>query len=81
MFPRPLHGHSLTLVTNQAGQPAEVEPYTIADLAADAADVRRALHLNARALQLPDQHNIVLPDGQIPDGALALVAGLDTYGD
>jgi hypothetical protein len=31
-------------------------------------------------VSLPEQHRLVIPDG-IPDDALALVAGLDAYGD
>lgn len=59
---------------------ATAEPTSIADLAADAADVRRLLHLENRAIQLPDRHPVLAP-GLIPAGALALVAGLDSYGD
>jgi hypothetical protein len=66
-------------VSNQAG--SEPAGYSIADLAADAADVRRALHLDEATVTLPEQHTIVLPDGVIPERALALVAGLDSYGD
>ena len=68
-------------MTNHARQPSEVGSYSIADLAADAADVGRTLHLDATTVELPDQHRVVLPSGEIPDGALAVVAGLDTYGD
>jgi hypothetical protein len=67
-------------VTNHAD--SETRPsYSIADLAADAADVRRVLHLADPSVKLPDRHVVVMPDGVIPDRALALVAGLDSYGD
>lgn len=68
-------------MTNPARQPGEVGSYSIADLAADAACVGRALHLDDETVELPDQRRIVLPGGEIPDGALAVVAGLDSYGD
>jgi hypothetical protein len=68
-------------VTNDAGQAAETERYSIADLAADAADVGRVLHLGERTVELPAQGRAVALNGVIPDRALALVAGLDIYGD
>jgi len=68
-------------VTNHADQPSQVEARSFADLAADAEVVRRLLDLRDPAVSLPAQHRIVLPDSPIPDGALALVAGLDVYGD
>jgi hypothetical protein len=68
-------------VTNHADQPSEVEARSFADLAADAEVVRRRLDLREPTVSLPDQHSIVLSDSDIPDGALALVAGLDVYGD
>jgi hypothetical protein len=67
-------------VTNHAGSSSEVESTTIADLAADADIVRRLLDVRRAVVSLPEQHRIVIPDG-IPDDALALVAGLDAYGD
>jgi hypothetical protein len=67
-------------VTNHA-DPSESEPLTIADLAADAADVQDLLHLGGVTLRLPDHGTHVRPDGAIPESALALVAGLDAYGD
>jgi hypothetical protein len=66
-------------VSSQAG--SEPAPYSIADLAADAADVQRVLHLGEATGALPDQRTIELPDGVITERALALVAGLDSYGD
>jgi chaperone required for assembly of F1-ATPase len=67
-------------VTNQTD--SETRPsYSIADLAADAADVQRVLHLDGLTVKLPDRHIVVVPNGVIPDRALALVAGLDSYGD
>jgi hypothetical protein len=68
-------------VTNRAGRPAEVESASIADLAADADIVRRLLDVRRSVVSLPEQHRILLPDGVIPDDALAQVAGLDAYGD
>jgi hypothetical protein len=68
-------------VTNHARQPTEVESTSIADLAADADIVRRLLDLRRPVVSLPEQHRIVLSEGVIPDDALALVAGLDAYGD
>lgn len=67
-------------MTNHADLSWATEPYSIADLAADAADVRRVLRLQNRAIRLPDRHP-ALAAGFIPSGALALVAGLDSYGD
>jgi hypothetical protein len=63
-------------VTNHAGLPSEVEPTSIADLVADAFAVKRVLHVGGSTVTLPDPRGVV-----IPDGALAAVAGLDTYGD
>lgn len=68
-------------MTNRADRSSEVESTSIADLAADADVVRRLLDVRPAAVSLPDQHRIVLPDSDIPDDALALVAGLDAYGD
>lgn len=68
-------------MTNPADQPSEVESTSIADLAADAAIVRRLLDIRGATVSLPRQHSAVSPDSVIPDGALALVAGLDAYGD
>jgi hypothetical protein len=68
-------------VTNDAGVPRETERYSMADLAADAADVRRLLDLRSRIVELPAQRRVVVLTGDIPDRALALVAGLDSYGD
>ena len=68
-------------MTNHAGLPSAAEPYSIADLAADAAVVRRVLDLADQPVELPEQRAIVVPDGAIPDRAFALVAGLDSYGD
>jgi hypothetical protein len=67
-------------VTNHADLPPTAEPYSIADLAVDAADVRRVLHLENRAIRRPDRHPVAA-SGVIPSRALALVAGLDSYGD
>jgi hypothetical protein len=66
-------------VTNHAD--SEAKPYSIADLAADAADLQRVLHLDGRTVELPGPRSVVVPDSVIPAGALALVAGLDSYGD
>jgi hypothetical protein len=68
-------------VTNRAGKSSEAGSPSIADLAADAEIVRRLLDLRPTVVSLPEQHRIVLSDGVIPDDALALVAGLDAYGD
>jgi hypothetical protein len=68
-------------VTNLAGKPAERESTSIADLAADAAVVRRLLDVRRPPVSLPATHRIVVPDGVIPDRALALVVDLDAYGD
>jgi hypothetical protein len=66
-------------MSNQAG--SEGAAYSIADLAADAADVQRVLHLGPAMVKLPDQRTVVLPDRVITERALAQVAGLDSYGD
>jgi hypothetical protein len=66
-------------VTNRA-EPG-TKPYSIADLAADAADVQRVLDLGGPRVQLPAPRVVVVPAADIPDRALALVAGLDSYGD
>ncbi len=66
-------------MTNHAD--TEQSSYSIADLAADAADVRRVLDLGDRTVQLPRQARVILLDAVIPDRALALVAGLVGYGD
>jgi hypothetical protein len=66
-------------MSNQAG--SEGAAYSIADLAADAAAVQRALHLDEPVVTLPDQRTVELPDGVITERALAQVAGLDSYGD
>lgn len=68
-------------MTNDPAQPRETERYSIASLVADAADVRRVLHLDERRIQLPAQTRSPVLTGDIPDRALALVAGLDSYGD
>ena len=68
-------------MTNHAGKSSEVESTSIADLAADADIVRRLLDVRRSVVSLPEQHRIVIPDEVIPDDALALVAGLDPYGD
>jgi hypothetical protein len=68
-------------VTNHAGVPSGAEPYSIADLAADASVVRRVLDLGGRPVVLPDQRTIAIRDDVISERALALVAGLDSYGD
>jgi hypothetical protein len=68
-------------VTNHAGKSTEVESTSIAALAADAAIVRSLLDVRPAVVALPEQQRIVIPDGVIPDDALALVAGLDAYGD
>jgi hypothetical protein len=68
-------------VTNHADQPSEIDARSFADLAADAEVVRRLLHLPDKSVALTAQHTIVLRDEVIPDRALALVAGLDIYGD
>lgn len=68
-------------MTNHAGIPAASEARSIADLAADAAYVRRVLDLRDTPVELPVQRAIVLPDPVIPDRARAIVAGLDSYGD
>jgi hypothetical protein len=68
-------------VTNHADQPSAVDPRSFADLAADAEVVRRLLHLPDKSVTLTARHTIVLRDEVIPDRALALVAGLDVYGD
>ena len=66
---------------NHAGNTTEVESTSIAALAADADIVRRLLDVRPAVVSLPEQQRIVIPDGVIPDDALALVAGLDAYGD
>jgi alpha-D-ribose 1-methylphosphonate 5-triphosphate synthase subunit PhnL len=68
-------------VTNHAGRTTEVESTSIAALAADADIVRRLLDVRPAVVSLPEQQRIVIPDGVIPDDALALVAELDAYGD
>jgi hypothetical protein len=60
-------------------------------MAADAAEVQRGLDLvshrgsvldlGARTIQLPSQGGAGEADAVIPERALALVAGLDSYGD
>ena len=56
--------------------PSEIEPTSLADLVADAADVRRVLDPHIRVIELPARTSMV-----ISDDAFALVAGLDSYGD
>ena len=68
-------------MTNHTGKATEVESTSIAALAADADIVRRLLDVRPAVVSLPEQQRIVIPDGVIPDDALALVAGLDAYGD
>ena len=68
-------------MTNHADQPSEVEARSFADLAADAEVVRRLLHLPDKSVALAAKHSIVLHGNVIPDRALALVAGLDVFGD
>jgi hypothetical protein len=71
-------------VTNHAGKTTEVESTSIAALAADADIVRRLLDVRPAVVSLPEQHLVIpdgMPEGVIPDDALALVAGLDAYGD
>jgi hypothetical protein len=57
------------------------EPSPFADLIADADAVRRVLHLGDAVVELPEQRAIVIPDAVITDRALAVVSGLDIYGD
>jgi hypothetical protein len=71
--------------------PPSPERPAFADLAADAADVQRVLDLvadrgrvldlSARTVELPALGQGVVPGGDIPADAFALVAGLDSYGD
>jgi hypothetical protein len=72
-------------VTNHTAKATEVESTSIAALAADADIVRRLLDVRPAVVSLPEQQRLVIPDGipdgVIPDDALALVAGLDSYGD
>ncbi|MGZ4592805.1 MAG: hypothetical protein ACXV3C_02990 [Actinomycetes bacterium] len=63
-------------MTNHASLPSEIEPGSLADLIADCAAVRSLLHLQTAPLTLPSQRELT-----IPEPALALVAGLDSYGD
>ena len=66
-------------MTNHADKTTEVESTSIAALAADADIVRRLLDVRPAVVALPEQQRIDIP--VVPDDALALVAGLDAYGD
>ena len=68
-------------MTNHADKTTEVESTSIAALAADADIVRRLLDVRPAVVALPEHQRIDMPDDVIPDDALALVAGLDAYGD
>lgn len=56
--------------------PSEVEATSLAELAADGVAVQALLDLSVRSLPVPVQRTVT-----IPDGALAVVADLDSYGD
>ena len=68
-------------MTKHADKTTEVESTSIAALAADADIVRRLLDVRPAVVALPEQQHIDIPGDVIPDDALALVAGLDAYGD
>jgi hypothetical protein len=68
-------------VTNHFGSPSGFD-----DLIADAAVVARVLDLPTTTVELPPvefprQGGVVVTTGVIPDRALAMVSGLDSYGD
>jgi hypothetical protein len=56
--------------------PSEVEATSLDELVADGAAVRRLLDARRRAA-VPDPREAFV----IPDSAVAVVSGLDTYGD
>jgi hypothetical protein len=62
----------VTIVAPHADTPSEIEPGSLDDLVADAAEVTR--HLAEVPHPLP--HPVT-----IPEQAVGVVAGLDTYGD
>lgn len=61
----------MTVHDLHAAVPSEVEPGSLADLVADCAEVSRHL------AEVPRQRRVVI----IPAPAVAVVAGLDEYGD
>jgi hypothetical protein len=63
-------------VSSHASVPSEAEPTSLADLIADCDAVQQLLHLPTGPVELPAQRVL-----SIPEPALALVAGLDRYGD
>ena len=56
--------------------PSEVEPDSISDLVADGEAVRALLDESRTTPEVPEQRALA-----IPDRAVAVVAGLDRYGD
>lgn len=66
-------------MSTNASTPSAAESNTLADLIADSVVVQQLLHVDQRAataIRLPEQGTL-----RIPEPALALVAGLDSYGD
>ena len=62
--------------TGHAHVPSEVEPDSISDLVADGAAVQALLEERRTTPDVPGQRALA-----IPDRAVAVVAGLDRYGD
>lgn len=67
-----------TLPAWHATVPSEVDPESLADLAADCADVDRRIHELPRPRPGQGRRAVTVT---IPDRALAVVSGLDVYGD
>jgi hypothetical protein len=64
-------------VTTPASVPSDVEPTRLDDLIADARVVQRLLDVHETpTVAFPEQRSL-----RIPEPAVALVAGLDSYGD
>lgn len=63
-------------MSTHADLPSEVEPGSLDDLIADGAVVQHLLDLRSAAVLVPAQRVL-----RIPESALAVVAGLDSYGD
>jgi hypothetical protein len=61
--------------------PSELEATSLDELVADGAVVRHLLGTPRRAVVPRPRGGFPMPDSAIPDSAVAVVSGLDTYGD
>jgi hypothetical protein len=68
------------VVSTHEDVPSKAEAGSLDDLIADGAVVQRLLDLRHTSPLVPDQRSVSIPES-MPESALAVVAGLDSYGD